>query len=514
VQDESRGRQVAMLPVSYFWTNHNSLPKSAECDIDSRGVHAMEANLNDQVIGDREKTRVALTSVVAALFLTGLKIAVGVATGSLGIMAEALHSALDLAAAFMTLGAVRIAALPPDESHPYGHGKVESFSALFETLLLVVTSVWIISEAIERLFFRPVSVDPNIWSFVVMLISIGIDYGRSRALMRTARRYKSLALEADALHFSTDIYSSAVVILGLLMVRLGQASPHRDLLAKADSVAALGVALIVLWVSVRLGKETIDALMDRAPEGLAEGIIEEARRVPGVVSCDRVRVRPVGLVNFVDVVIGIPRSMPLEQAHAVACRVEERVRSLHPKADVIVHCEPVPPPRESWPERIQAIAGQQGLVVHEVRIRDSEGRSTVTLHLEVEPDLTLSESHAVAEGLEKAISAQLEGLEAVETHIEPRMSGPTRGDSESGNLAQVLDRLRDLAAEFPSLRDFHNVRVLTQGGQLYISLHCVFEGSLKIEEVHRQSSQIEHRLKSCIPGTETVHIHVEPRDVP
>jgi divalent metal cation (Fe/Co/Zn/Cd) transporter len=223
-------------------------------------------------------------------------------------------------------------------------------------------------------------------------------------------------------------------------------------------------------------------------------------------------VRPVGLINFMDVVIGIPRAMPLEQAHAIASQVEERVRALHPKADVIVHFEPVSPPQESWPERIQAIAGQRGLVVHEVRVQDSEGRSTVTLHLEVEPDLTLSESHTVAQRLEEAICSQLEGLEAVETHIEPRMSRPTSGDSRTARIAEVLDRLRDLAAEIPSLRDFHNVRVLSQEGLLYISLHCVFDGSLKIEEVHRLSSQIEHGLKSRLPGTESVHIHVEPRD--
>lgn len=472
----------------------------------------MKATQSNQGTGDREKTRVALTSVIAALFLTGFKIVVGFATGSLGIMAEALHSALDLAAAVMTLGAVRIAALPPDESHPYGHGKVESFSALFETILLVVTCVWIVYEAIERLFFRPVKVDPNIWSFIVMFFSIGIDYGRSRALMRAARRYKSLALEADAVHFSTDIYSSAVVILGLLLVRIGQSSPYKDLLVKADALAALGVALIVLWVSARLGKKTIDALMDRAPQGLAEEIIREARRVPGVVSCPRVRVRPVGLINFVDVVIGIPRAMPLEQAHAIASQVEERVRGLYPKADVIVHFEPVSPPQESWPERIQAIAGQQGLVVHEVRVQDNSGRATVTLHLEVEPSLTLSESHAVAQKLEEAISSQLEGLEAVETHIEPRMSRPTGGDSTPEHLSEVLARLHELAEEIPSLREFHKVRVLSQGGLLYVSLHCVFDGSLRIDEVHRLSSQIEYRLKSCLAGTESVHIHVEPPD--
>ncbi len=472
----------------------------------------MEATQSDQSISDREKSRVALASVVAAIFLTGFKIVVGIVTSSLGIIAEALHSALDLAAAIMTLGAVRIAALPPDESHPYGHGKVESFSALFETLLLVVTCVWIIYEAIERLFFRPVRVDPNAWSFVVMFVSIGIDWGRSRALMRAARRYKSLALEADALHFSTDIYSSAVVILGLLLVRIGESGPQREWMVKADALAALGVAVIVLWVSARLGKETVDALMDRAPKGLAEGISEEARQVEGVVSCQRVRVRPVGLIHFMDVVIGIPRSMPLEQAHAVASRVEDHLRVLHPQADVVVHFEPVSPPQESWPERIQAIAGQQGLVVHEVRVRDTAGRSTVALHLEVDPSLTLSDSHAVAQRLEDAICRQLDGLEAVETHIEPRMGRPACCDSMPGRLPQVFDRLHELAAEIPALRDTHNVRIVNQGGALYVSLHCVFDGSLKIDEVHRLSSRIEDRLKSTIPEIESVHIHVEPPD--
>lgn len=472
----------------------------------------MEGVQAENPAGDREKSRVALTSVLAAMFLTGFKIVVGIATGSLGIIAEALHSGLDLAAAIMTFGAVRIAALPPDESHPYGHGKIESFSALFETILLVITCVWIIYEAFERLFFTKVQVDPNVWAFVVMLVSIAIDFGRSRALMRTARRYKSLALEADALHFSTDIYSSAVVILGLVLVRIGEKTAYHDQLMKADSIAALGVALIVLLVSVRLGKKTIDVLMDRAPRGLAEEIYREAAKVGGVVNCSRVRVRPVGLVTFVDVVIGIPRSMPLERAHSVASQVEERVRNLHPKADVVVHFEPVSPPQESWPERVQAIAGQQGLTVHEVRVQDNAGRAVITLHLEVEPSLTLSESHAVAQRLEDAVYSQLEGLEAVETHIEPRMSNPTCGDSAPQYMPEVLKRLEELSAELPSMRNVHNVRILSQGGMLYISLHCVFEGGLKIDEVHRLSSRIEHRLKSEIASIEGVHIHVEPTE--
>lgn len=474
----------------------------------------MAASQKSQGSPDREKVRVALTSVLAALLLTGMKIIVGAATGSLGIIAEALHSALDLAAAVMTLGAVRIAALPPDESHPYGHGKAESFSALFETVLLVVTCFWIIYEGIERLFFRPARVDPSLWSFLVMFTSIGVDWGRSRALMRTARRFKSLALEADALHFSTDIYSSAVVILGLLLVRLGRSSPHGDLLMKADAVAALGVAIIVLWVSARLGKETVDALMDRAPSGLADRIVEEARRVPGVVSCPRVRVRPVGLVNFMDVVIGISRSTPLEQAHEIASQVEERLRGIHPRADVVVHFEPVLPPQESWPERVQAIAGKQGLVVHEVRVREHGGRLRITLHLEVDPSLTLAESHAVAERLEEAIRSQLDGMEAVETHIEPTMKHTAACDLMPENLPEIMSRLEELLHEIPSLREFHDVRVVNQGGLLYVTLHCVFDGRLKIEEVHRLSSQIEHHLQARIASLESVHVHVEPPEGP
>ncbi len=304
----------------------------------------MEATLTDQSAGDREKSRVALTSVVAALFLTGFKIVVGVITGSLGIIAEALHSALDLAAAFMTLGAVRIAALPPDESHPYGHGKAESFSALFETILLAVTCVWIIYEAIERLFFRPVRVDPNVWSFIVMFFSIGIDYGRSRALMRAARRYKSLALEADALHFSTDIYSSAVVILGLGCVKLADWFPALGPLRKADAVAALLVAAIVIVISIRLGFRTIHGLLDTAPAGVAERIKETVEAIPGVIDCHAIRVRHSGPHLFVDIHVHLDGDQTLRQAHELSDRIEERLKEDLAEADVTVHPEPNPEP--------------------------------------------------------------------------------------------------------------------------------------------------------------------------
>jgi len=458
----------------------------------------------------REKKQVALTSVAAAVFLTGFKVVVGLATGSLGILAEALHSGLDLVAAVMTYAAVRIADRPPDDSHPYGHGKVESFSALLETLLLVVTSVWIVHEALERLFFREVVVVPGVWAFVVMLTSIAIDWGRSRALMRAARRHHSQALEADALHFSTDIWSSSVVIVGLLLVKLGDYVGHKAILTRADAAAALGVALIVLWVSFRLGRATVDVLLDRAPQGMAGRIADEARSVPGVVGCRRVRVRPVGPILFVDMVVEVARGTPLERAHAIVSEVESRVRALQPQADVVVHFEPVAPAAQDWAERIQAIAGERGLVVHEVQVGESPGYRTITFHLEVDPHLELAEAHAIADGLEQAIRGQVEGAADVVAHIEPRAPQSLAHDEARDELERVLAPLRSIAAGIPGLREFHDLSVRRFEGRLFLTLHCVFDPHLTIGEAHRLSSQVEDRLKAALPDAQDVHIHVEP----
>ncbi len=292
-----------------------------------------------------EKCRVALTSVGAAVVLTGTKLAVGLATGSLGLLSEAAHSGLDLVAAAITYAAVRVSGKPPDAEHRYGHGKVENLSALVETLLLLVTCVWIMREAVSRLFFREVEVEATAWSFVVILTSIVIDVSRSRALMRVARKHNSQALEADALHFSTDVWSSAVVLLGLVCVAVGAALPQYRWLERADAIAALAVALIVIHVGVMLGKRAIDALLDRAPSGATAEVERIARSVEGVQACTQVRVRESGHLTFVDLVISINRRVPFEDSHAISTAVEERVRAAMPEADVLVHAEPTLGPR-------------------------------------------------------------------------------------------------------------------------------------------------------------------------
>ncbi len=298
------------------------------------------ATKTDTMSAENEKRSAALSSVLAAIFLTSFKIIVGMATGSLGILAEAAHSALDLVAALVTFFAVRFSDRPPDEEHPYGHGKIENFSALIEAVLLLITSAWIIYEAINRLFFEDVAVDASFWAFLVMGVSIFVDYNRSRMLLRAAKKHNSQALEADALHFSTDIWSSTVVIVGLIGVKLAEWVPGLSFLSKADAIAAIVVAIIVIFVSLQMGKRTVQALLDTAPTKLPGEIKTAVEAIPGVVECHHVRVREAGPYLFVDAHVALAGNPPLSEAHDLVLKIEEAIRQIAPRSDVTVHADP------------------------------------------------------------------------------------------------------------------------------------------------------------------------------
>ncbi len=289
---------------------------------------------------EREKRGAAASSVLAAVGLTTFKVLVGLATGSLGILAEAAHSGLDLVAALMTFLAVRISGKPADEEHRYGHGKIENLSAAFETGLLLLTCIWIIYDAIHRLAYHNVEIEVTFWSFAVMATSIGVDVSRSRMLYRAARRFNSQALEADALHFSTDIWSSGVVIVGLIAVKLSEWLPAIAVLRYADAVAAIIVALIVVHVSVQLGTRTVQALLDTAPKGLEQKIITAVESVPGVTDCHNVRMRYSGPRLFVDIHVLVDGDQSLRAAHDLTEEIERAIQGVAPDSDVTVHPEP------------------------------------------------------------------------------------------------------------------------------------------------------------------------------
>jgi len=288
----------------------------------------------------KEKRSAALSSVLAAIGLTSFKIVVGILTNSLGILAEAAHSALDLVAALMTFFAVRVSDKPADIKHQFGHGKIENMSALFETMLLLLTSAWIIYEAVQRLFFKTIHVEISIWSFIVMGTSIIIDYSRSRILYRAAKKYNSQALEADALHFSTDIWSSSVVIVGLAGVWMAGRISGLEWMAQADAIAAMVVALIVIYVSINLGWRTITALLDTAPKELPEKIRLAVAAIPGVANCHQLRMRPSGAYWFIDLHVAMDGNRSLADTHAATEIIEGEILKLVPYADVTVHVEP------------------------------------------------------------------------------------------------------------------------------------------------------------------------------
>jgi len=283
-------------------------------------------------IEEKEKKRIALTSVIAAVFLTGFKLGIGLWTNSLGILSEAAHSGLDLIAALVTLLAVRVASKPADEDHQYGHGKVENLSALIETLLLLITCVWIIYEVIHRLLGKAVPVDVSAWGFFVIIFSMIIDFTRSRALLRIAKKYNSQALEADALHFSTDIFSSGVVLIGLAVYSFG--------FHYADSAAALVVAIIVIMISIRLGKRAIDVLLDKAPIGVKEKLTQLTLSIPEVIEVHDIRVRNSGAETLIELNIHVDNKLNIKTAHEISNIVEETIQKEITKSRVVVHIEP------------------------------------------------------------------------------------------------------------------------------------------------------------------------------
>jgi cation diffusion facilitator family transporter len=460
----------------------------------------------------REKQSAAGKSVVAAVALTGLKLAVGLMTGSLGILAEALHSALDLVAAVVTFFAVRVSDRPADREHHYGHGKVENLAALFETLLLMGTCVWIVHEAVQRLFFKTVEIEASWWAFGVILFSIVVDVNRSRMLQRTARKHGSQALEADALHFATDVWSSSVVLVGLGLVWLGgRLGPAGGWLAQADAVAALGVAVIVVLVSVRLGRRAVAALLDAAPPGLTAAVAAAVAGVPGVQAVGPVRVRASGASTFVDLTVDVARSAALEEAHAVAVAVEARVRTVVPRGDVVVHIDPVKNPDESLPRTVLAVATRLGLRTHGVHSHEVRGRYFLDLHVEMPEHLTLTEAHAAVDRFESAVRAELPHVHAINSHLEPFASpleepAPMTADEEADLAARVGAAVAEVFGAGCTRVD----RLHAAPGGIDAVLTCRADPQLTVGEAHRLAHAAETRLRSQVAGIGQVLIHVEP----
>ncbi|AXK80782.1 cation transporter [Pseudolabrys taiwanensis] len=451
-----------------------------------------------------EKEQVALSSMAASAALTIAKAIVGISTGSLAILSEAGHSLIDFGATVMTYIAVRISGKPADEEHHYGHGKVEAVSALAETALLFLLSGIVIWEAVKRLVEHEGHVvEATIWAFGVMILSVVVDYFRARALKRVAKETQSHALEADALHFSSDLWSSLAVLLGLAGVTLGY--------PWADSAAALLVALLVCVAGWRLGRRTIDTLTDTAPTGAAELINAITRKVPGVVAVENVRARAVGETTFIDMAVAVSRTLPLDRVNAIKAAVADALRAGMPGAEPIVTTDPVALDNETVLDRVMVIARNRALAVHHVTVSDIKDRLSISLDLEVNGKMSLGAAHEKADDLEKAIEAELGAEVEVETHIEPLQAQHLLGrEAPPERVQAVAMALAEFAAAGRIIRDVHDVRVReTDEGEI-VNFHCRVDPALSVQTVHENVDALERALRERSSSIKRVIGHAEP----
>jgi len=370
---------------------------------------------------NKEKFRVALSSVIAAIFLTGTKLAVGLYTGSLGILSEAAHSALDLGAALMTLFAVRVSDRPADDEHHYGHGKIEGFSAFIEVILLLMTCGYIIYEAAHRIATGNIEIEVTPYAFGVIILSIIIDVSRSRALYRVAKKTNSQALEADALHFSSDIWSSAVVLVGLICYKFFG-------IKLADSIAALVVSVLVIVVSIRLAVRTIDVLLDKAPSQMRETIYSLIKNTDGISKIYKLRVRTTGNMVFSDMVVLVPSDLSIEEAHKISNHIEQKIRMAYPNSDVTIHMEPDEKDsvdHQSYRITVERILNEHRSLLkgyHKLSVICFNGSHHISVHIELDKDAKLKETHAVCDHLENDIKEAIP-QSSVTIHVEPCKKG-------------------------------------------------------------------------------------------
>jgi cation diffusion facilitator family transporter len=451
-----------------------------------------------------KKERVAAVSVVASGSLALAKFVVGVAIGSLALISDALHSLIDLGATLVTWFAVRVADRPPDAEHHYGHGKVESVAALAETALLFLLAGGVAVEAVQRLIAGSTPPTLSFVPFAVLGIEMVVNGWRAHVLRRTARETGSQALEADSLHFASDMYGSIAVIAGLVLAGFGY--------RWGDSAAALAVALLIAGLGARMGRRTIAALIDTAPRGVSERVAGIIARIGGIVRVERLRVRMVGPRYFVDAAIAVPRTLPLDRLAAIKEHIQEAVAATLGDADVTVSTTPVALDNETIQDRIGVIARNRALAVHHLTVHALGDKLAVAVDIEVDGALALGKAHEIASELEEAVTAELGAEVEVETHIEPLQAPRLAGrDADPARIDTVRRTLGEIAAGFPGLRNVHEVRVRDTAEGEIVNFHCDADPSRSVIEVHGMVDDLERALRQRFPSIKRVIGHAEPR---
>jgi cation diffusion facilitator family transporter len=448
------------------------------------------------------KSRVAAISIFASAGMAAAKFVVGIAIGSLALISEALHSSVDVAATVITWIVVRVSDRPADEEHHYGHGKLESVSALGVIAMLYVLAGGILVESYSRL--REGAPPPTISAipFIVLLIDIAVNFWRAWALNRAARDTKSEALAADALHFASDVLGSVAVMIGLALSGLGY--------QWADAAAAIGVALVIALLGLRLARSTVETLIDRAPEGVSEKATDAIRAVPGVVGVERLRVRMVGPTHFIEAIVQVPRTYPIDRVEEIKRKAQDAVTRALDDADLTFTAVPVARNNESIRERIMVIARNSGVAIHHVTVHDLGDKLTVSLDIEVDADMALNDAHNIAHELEHNIREAFGEDVEVDTHIEPlEPELPLGSDAAPERVEAIQAALARFAAD-GAIHDIHNVRVRNTDAGEIVNFHCRAAPSMSVIKVHENVDEIERALRRAFPTVKRVISHAEP----
>ncbi len=449
-----------------------------------------------------QKSRVAAISIFASAGMAAAKFVVGVAIGSLALISEALHSSVDLVATIITWLVVRVSDKPADDEHHYGHGKMESLSALGVIAMLYVLAGGILVAAYGRLRDGTPPPTLSVIPFVVLLLDIAVNLWRASALHRTARATKSQALAADALHFASDVLGSVAVIAGLALSALGY--------AWGDAAAAIGVALVISVLGLRLTRSTVETLLDRAPDGVAEKATAAIKALPGVVDVVRLRARMVGPTHFIDATVQVPRTYPIDRVEEIKRQAQAAVAGALGDADLTFTAVPVARNNESIRERIMVIARNSGLAIHHVTVHDLGGKLTVSIDLEVDGEMALISAHDIAHDFERHIRDEFGEDVEVDTHIEPLEPDlPAGTDAAPERVEAIKAALTGFAAN-GAIHDVHNVRVRdTEAGEI-VNFHCRAAPSMSVIKVHENVDEIERALRRAFPTVKRVISHAEP----
>ena len=447
--------------------------------------------------------------MLAAAAMTALKLVAGLLSHSLGVLSDAAHSALDLVGATLTFFSVRMSDKPADADHTYGHGKFENISSFCEVILMAGSSAWIIWEAIRRMVHPGKGLQNLALPVAVVLCSVGVDFWRSRQLRKVAQQTGSPALATDAFHFASDIWSSVAVLGGLIA---SWAGIHFGIgwLRFADPLAALVVSLMILRLTLLLGRDAVKVLLDETPVETQRRLIEEVTQVPGVLSVEQARVRQAGASYFADLTLALPRRYTFEHTEELVEAAKDAVHRVLPQADVVIHTVPRQAKAESIFDRVRAVAARNNVSVHELSVRSHLGRLRVEQHLEMDETLPLRDAHNFATAMEAEILREVPEIDSVLTHIESEPVTIEQPEELELVDRQIEKAMRAAAAQFPEILDVHEIQVRRLGEHIYVACHCTLPDEMTMQRVHVIITEFEDRFRKQCPEIDRVTIHPEP----